>query len=53
MTSYNLGIRLVRNAGNERSGTVTAEGLTDTQTTGKILKRNCSGDTEADRGRYI
>ena len=37
MTSYNLGIRLVRNAGNERSGTVTAEGLTDTQTTGKIL----------------
>ena len=38
MASYNLGVRLVRNAGNNRSGTVTAkETVTDTQPGGKIL----------------
>ena len=38
MASYNLGTRLVRNAGNERSGMVTAaEKLSDTQAAGRIL----------------
>ena len=38
MTSFNLGVRLVRNAGNDRSGTVTAiETVSGVKTDGKIL----------------
>jgi flavodoxin len=38
MASYNLGVRLVRNADSNRAGTVTAnESVTDTKTGGKVL----------------
>ena len=38
MKSFNLGIRLVRNADNSRSGIVTAaEGISETKTNGKML----------------
>ena len=49
MTSYNLGVRLVRNAGSERSGKVTAAGKSaDTKTSGKVLIAyfSWSGNTE-------
>jgi len=38
MASYNLGVRLVRNADSDRAGTVTAkESMPDTRTGGKVL----------------